>query len=272
MSLSLRGALFSAGTFVAAALLVGFLALPLVALVTALPPGRLPGLLTSSETLDALRVTFTANAIASILILGLGTPAAYLLARREFRGRSLLVTLVELPLVLPPAVAGIALIAAFGAGGPVGKPLAEAGIVIPFTEAAVVMAVVFVASPFYLRAAIAAFSAVDDSLLESASTLGAGRFRVFRRVAIPTAAEGLRSGWAMAFARGVGEFGATLVFAGSVVGVTQTLPLAVYAELSVSLDGAIAIGVLLLAFSAVILLLAKLPRSWVPWSSPRATG
>ncbi len=264
MNVALRGALSTAAATVATVLLVGFLAVPLVALVTAVPPSRLPGLVFSAETLNALRVTIGANIVATLVMLGLGTPAAYLLARSQFRGRSLVVTLIELPLVLPPAVAGIALIAAFGVGGPLGAPLADLGVVIPFTEVAVVMAVVFVASPFYLRAAIAAFSAIDPTLLEAARTLGAGRFRVFWRLAVPMAGDGLRSGWALAFARGIGEFGATLVFAGSVVGVTQTLPLAVYAELSVSLDGAIAIGVLLLAISAVILLVAKVPRPWTP--------
>lgn len=268
----LRSALFPALSLAAAVLLVGFLLVPILALVTAVAPGRLPGLLASAETLDALRVTVAANLVATVIILGLGTPAAYLLARTSFRGRGLVITLIELPLVLPPAVAGIALIAAFGAEGPIGAPLARAGLEVPFTGAAVVMAVVFVASPFYLRAAIAAFAAVDGTLLDAARTLGAGRFRVFRRLAVPMAAEGLRSGWALAFARGVGEFGATLVFAGSVIGVTQTLPLAVYAELPVSLDGAIAIGIVLLVFSGAILLVAKLPRTWTPWSSQRASG
>jgi len=272
MSTRRRNQSFLAACVLAAAVLIAFLAIPLIALVTSVAPGRLPGLLTSPQTLDAVRVTAEANLIADALILLFGTPAAYLIARRSFAGRRALITLIELPLVLPPAVAGIALIVAFGPNGPFGGALASAGLTIPFTEVAVVLAVTFVAAPFYLRSAISAFAAIDGHCLDAARTLGAGRFRVFRRIALPLSAEGLRSGWALAFARGVGEFGATLVFAGSVAGVTQTLPLAVYAELPVSLDSAIAIGILLLAVSAAILLLSKLPLLWTDSKSQSATS
>ena len=232
------------------------------------PPRDLPALLRSPEVVSALVVSLKTNAIANALILLVGTPAAYLLALRRFRGRALLLTLIELPLVLPPAVAGIALLTLFGALGLLGPLLAEHGIAIPFTQAAVVLAVTFVAAPFYLRSAISAFDGLDRHQLDAARDLGASEPAVFARIALPLAGDGLRSGWALAFARGAGEFGATLLFAGSVAGVTETLPLAVYAQLDVGIDAAVAVGLLLLGLSGVVLLVAKLPPLWTP-AGPR---
>lgn len=249
-----------------------FLALPIVALVTAVPLRDLPQLLTQPEVVDAIVVSIRANAIANAIILALGTPAAYALARSRRRGRSALMTVVEIPLVLPPAVAGLALLTAFGARGLLGGALADAGVALPFTEAAVVLAVVFVASPFFLRSAISAFEGIDRDQLDAARDLGASEWTVFARIALPLAANGLRTGWALAFARGAGEFGATLLFAGSVMRVTQTLPLAVYAQLGVDLDAAIAIGILLLALSAAVLLIAKLPPLWSPATPSTPAG
>jgi molybdate transport system permease protein len=243
-------------------MVLAFLALPLVALFTEVPLARVPHLLGEPAVRDALAVTARTNAIANALILGFGTPAAYLLATRRFRGRSLVVTLVELPLVLPPAVAGIGLLAAFGAGGLLGDDLRRAGVVLPFSEWAVVLAVTFVASPFYLRQAIAAFEGVDASLLDAARTLGASPARTFLRVSLPLAAAGLAAGWVLAFARGVGEFGATIVFAGSVRGRTQTLTLEIYDALNADFDVALSIGVLLVVLSAAVLLSYKLIISW----------
>jgi molybdate transport system permease protein len=184
------------------------------------------------------------------------------LATRRFPGRALLVTLVELPLVLPPAVAGIGLLAAFSAGGLLGTPLEEAGIVIPFTQWAVVMAITFVASPFYVRQAIASFEAVDPQLQDASRTLGVGPARTFLRVSLPLAAGGLIAGWVLAFARGIGEFGATIMFAGNVPGVTQTLTLGIYEQLDANFDLALAIGVLLVILSAGVLLAYKMISSW----------
>lgn len=268
----MSGRLFGVAIGALAALALAFLALPLIALVTSIPPARLPALLTSPAALDAIVVSLRTNLIANVLILAIGTPAAYALARRPFRGRGALVTLIELPLVLPPAVAGVALLAAFGARGLIGDRLAGHGVALPFTEAAVVLAIVFVAAPFYLRAAIGAFAAVEPHQLDAARDLGASEAQVFRRIALPLARDGLRTGWALAFARGVGEFGATLLFAGSVARVTQTLPLAVYAELAVDLDAAIAIGILLLALSGVVLAVSKLPAAWSPGTRPTPAG
>src|SRR4051812_36865688 len=223
------------------AITVTFLALPLIALVTQVPLGDVPALLREHAVRDALAVTLRTNAIANALILVFGTPTAWFLATGRFRGRSALVTLVELPLVLPPAVAGIGLLAAFGAGGLLGPSLADAGIILPFTEWAVVIAVVFVASPFYLRQAISAFEGVDQGLVDTARTLGAGPARRFFRIVLPLAAGGLVAGWVLAFARGIGEFGATIVFAGNVQGETQTLTLAIYEQLETNFDVALAL-------------------------------
>jgi molybdate transport system permease protein len=241
---------------------LAFLALPIVALFAEVPLGSVPDLLGDPVVKHALEVTARTNAVANVLILGLGTPLAYLLATKRFPGRALVVTLVELPLVLPPAVAGIGLLAAFGAGGLFGDDLRQAGIFLPFSEWAVVLAVTFVASPFYIRQAISAFEAVDPTLTEAARTLGAGPARTFWRVSLPLAAAGLVAGWVLAFARGIGEFGATIVFAGNVQGKTQTLTLAVYEQLDANFDVALAIGILLVVLSAGVLLSYKLIVSW----------
>jgi molybdate transport system permease protein len=248
---------FDAVLALCAGITLTFLALPLVALFTQVPLGSIPGLLTKPAVRDALEVTARTTLVANALILGLGTPTAYLLATRRFRGRALLVTLVELPLVLPPAVAGVALLACFGRGGLFGNNLADAGIVLPFTEWAVVLAVTFVASPFYVRQAISAFESVDPRLVDAARTLGAGPARTFWRVSLPLAASGLAAGWVLAFARGIGEFGATIVFAGSVRGATQTMTLAIYDELQGDFDVALALGIMLVVLSAVVLLAYK---------------
>jgi molybdate transport system permease protein len=246
------------------AAVLAFLALPIVALIVHQPPGRVIDELGSAVARDAIDVSLKTNGIAMLIMLGLGTPFAYLLGTRRFPGRSFLVTLVELPLVLPPAVAGIGLLAAFGRLGLLGKTINEAGIHLAFTQAAVVIAIVFVAGPFYLRGAIAAFEAVEPTLIDVAGTLGAGPVRRMLRVALPLARAGLGAAAAVAFARGMGEFGATIFFAGSFQGTTQTLPLAVYSQFEVSLDQAIAIGVLLVVVSAAVLLTSKLlTRSWI---------
>jgi molybdate transport system permease protein len=236
---------------------VTFLALPVVALVAEAPLGDVWSLLGTQVVQDALLVTLKTNLAANVLILGLGTPAAWLLATRRFRGRGAVVTLCELPLVLPPAVAGIALLSAFGRNGLFGDAVS-----LPFTPLAVVLAVAFVASPFYLRQAIAAFEAVDPELTDVARTLGVSRTKAFWRVALPLARGGLVAGWVLAFARGVGEFGATIIFAGSVQGKTETLTLAVYQQLDVDVDVALALGVLLLVLSAGVLVSYKLIGGW----------
>jgi molybdate transport system permease protein len=256
----MRG-LFAAALAAATAIALAFLVLPIAAIFIRVPPGDLLGALGHAVTRDALLVSLKTSAIAHGCVLLVGTPAAYVLARRRFRGRAVVLTLVELPLVLPPAVAGIALLAAFGRAGLLGGTLDALGIQIPFTQAAVVLAVAFVESPFYVRGALAAFEAVDATLLDAARTLGAPPARVFARVALPLAAGGLAAASALALARGLGEFGATIIFAGSLQGVTQTLPLAIYAQFDQDFDTALAISGLFVVVGAVLLVALKL----YPW-------
>jgi molybdate transport system permease protein len=263
-----RRAGFTVVLAAALALTLGFLLLPIVAIFANVPPGDLLDGLRSDAARDALVVTLKTTLVAQALIVVVGTPAAYLLATRRFRGRTLALTLVELPLVLPPAVAGIGLLAAFGTLGLLGGTLEALGLSIAFTQAAVVLAVVFVASPFYVRSAVAAFAAVDPALLDASRTLGAGPARTFARVALPLACGGLGAGLALAFARGLGEFGATIMFAGSLQGVTQTLSLAIYEQFDVDFDVALGISALLVVVSAALLLAAKL----VPWTRSASTS
>ncbi len=255
--------LFTAGLVLAAATALTFLLLPLVAIFLRVPPGDLFAQLGSDVVIDAIVVTLKANVIAQALILLVGTPAAYLIAGRSFRGRDLVVTLVELPLVLPPAVAGIALLAAFGRLGLLGGTFEVLGISVGIgTQTAVILAVTYVASPFYFRQAIASFEALDPALLDASRTLGAGPARTFFRIALPLASTGLAAGAALSFARGLGEFGATIMFAGSLQGVTQTLSLAIYAQFDLNFDTALALGALLVVASGVILLTVKLIPAW----------
>jgi molybdate transport system permease protein len=234
---------------------LAFLALPIVAVFVRLSFAHL----SSSVVTDAIVVSLKTTFAAQVLVLLFGTPTAWVLATHRFRGRSLVVTLVELPIVLPPAVAGIGLLAAFGRMG-----LLHTGL--PFTQAAVIVAVAFVSGPLYVRQAIAAFEGVDDTLVAASYTLGAGRVKTFFRVVLPLASAGLSSGEALAFARGLGEFGATIMFAGSLQGVTQTLPLAVYQEFDVDFHLALALGGLLVLVSAVLLVTLK----WLASSSTSA--
>jgi molybdate transport system permease protein len=268
----MRRAAFTGLLAVALTFTGAFLLLPVLAIFLEVSPGRLLDELQGDVALDAARVTLKTNGIALALIVLFGTPSAYLLATRRFRGRTLVVTLVELPLVLPPAVAGIGLLVAFGREGLLGGTLHAAGISVGFTQLAVILAVMFVASPFYIRTAIAAFEAVDETMLDAARTLGAGPARTFFRVALPLAGGGLGAGAALAFARGLGEFGATIMFAGSLQGVTQTVSLAIYQEFDVNLDAALAISALLVLVSGALLLSVKVVSARAPFvwtSSPR---
>lgn len=244
------------GAALAAALT--FLTLPIVAIFVDSSPADLIDSLGEQGALDALWLSLRTTAAALAIIVLVGTPAAYLLATRSFRGKALLVTLVELPLVLPPAVAGIALLAAVGPNGLLGGTLDAAGIELSLTTAGVVVALTFVASPFYLRQAMAAFASVDRTLLDASRTLGVSEARGFRRVMIPAAMPGLVAGGALALGRALGEFGATLMFAGSFQGITQTVPLAIYDRFSTDFDGALALSAVLVAVSGAILLSVKL--------------
>ena len=250
-------ALFAVGAGLALAIGLAFLTIPVVAIFVDVPPGDLVDSLGDAAALDALRLSLETSVIALAVIVVVGTPAAWLLATRRWPARSLLITLVELPLVVPPAVAGIGLLAALGPDGLLGGALDEAGIRLAFETAGVVVALTFVASPFYVRQAIAGFEALDPALLDASRTLGASEARTFARVAVPVARGALGAGAALAWGRALGEFGATLMFAGSFRGVTQTAPLAIYERFATDFTGALALAAVLVAFSAAILLTVK---------------
>jgi molybdate transport system permease protein len=254
----MRRAWFPALLGVALALTVVFLTLPIVAIFVDSGPGRLLDALGDPSSRDALRLSLLTTTIAMAIVVLVGTPAAYLLATRRFRGRELIATLVELPLVLPPAVAGIGLLAALGPRGLLGGALEDAGIKLVLETAGVVVALVFVSAPFFLRAAQSAFAAVDPRWREASRTLGAGEARTFARIAVPAALPGLAAGLALAWGRALGEFGATLMFAGSFRGITQTVPLAIYDRFATDFDGALALSAVLVAVSAGLLLSVKL--------------
>jgi molybdate transport system permease protein len=264
-------AFLGAAYFLAIVAALGFMVLPVVAIFVHVPPGTLIDQLSNPVVTDALVVTAKTTLVAQACILLLGTPTAYFLATRRFPGRSLLVTLVELPIVLPPAVAGIGLLVAFGRVGLLGRHLGI-GADIAFTWIAVTFAVALVAGPFYVRQAIAAFEAVDANLVAASRTLGAGPLRTFVRVTLPLAAGGLAAGEAVSLARGLGEFGATIMFAGSFQGTTQTLSLAVYEQFDVKFDIALSISALLVIVSLAILLATKLVTTWRPGRTVAALG
>jgi molybdate transport system permease protein len=250
--------------FAAAACALAFLVLPIVAIFARVSPGELIAQLSHPVVTDALVVSLKTNAIAQTFVLLFGTPLAYVLATRRFAGRPLAIVLVELPLVLPPAVAGIGLLAAFGRLGLLGNTFNSAGIRLGLTQTAVVIAVAFVSSPLYIRQAIAAFEEVDQDLVAAARTLGAGRARTFFRVVLPLARRGLAAGEALAFARGLGEFGATIMFAGSLQGVTQTLPLAIYQEFALNFTTALAMSAVLVVVSGALLVALRITLQWQP--------
>jgi molybdate transport system permease protein len=241
---------------------LAFLVIPVLAIFLRVPPGTLLHQLGSGVAVDALIVTLKTNAIAQGLILLIGTPAAYLVGRHRFPGRGAVITLVELPLVLPPAVAGIGLLTALGRYGLLGSSLNAFGVSLPFTQTAVTVAVAYVASPLYIRQAIASFEATDPRLTAASRTLGAGALRTFFRVVLPLARGGLIAGLALSFARGLGEFGATIMFAGSLQRVTQTLSLAIYYEFGNNFDAALAMSGVLVLISAVLLLTLRIALSW----------
>jgi molybdate transport system permease protein len=235
-----------------------FLTLPVAAIFLEAGPAELWDALGDSTTLDALRLSLVCSVAALAVIVVVGTPVAYLLATRRFRGRSAAITLIELPLVLPPAVAGLGLLVALGPDGLLGGLIEDAGIQLVFQTAGVIVALIFVASPFYLRQGQAAFEALDPTWLEAARTLGDSEARTFARVAVPAAAPGLVTGGALAWGRALGEFGATLVFAGSFQGITQTAPLAIVELYGSDLTGALALSAVLIGFSAALLAAVKL--------------
>ena len=248
----------ASGLAVAAlALLVGFVSLPLLSLVVWTVDKGAWRAMASPVAVDALLLSVRTTAITMAMLLLVGTPAAYVLARADFRGSRVINALIDIPVVLPPSAAGIALLLAFGRLGLVGQYLNVFGVTLSFTTAAVVMAEVFVAAPFYIRQAATGFSAVDRTVEEAALVDGASRSTVFFKVTVPLAFPALVAGALTAWARALGEFGATVIFAGSFRGVTQTIPLAIFAEFQRDLDAAVALSVLVLGFAFTVILAVR---------------
>ncbi|PIM73251.1 molybdate ABC transporter permease subunit [Streptomyces sp. JV178] len=241
---------------------LAFLTLPLVALLIRAPWRSMPDLLTSTEVWQALQLSLLCATAATGVSLLLGVPLAWLLARVEFPGRGLVRALVTLPLVLPPVVGGVALLMALGRNGVIGTWLDSwFGITLPFTTAGVVVAEAFVAMPFLVISVEGTLRAADPRYEEAATTLGASRFTAFRRVTLPLIAPGIAAGAVLAWARALGEFGATITFAGNFPGRTQTMPLAVYLALQSDPEAAVALSLVLLAVS--VLVLAGLRDRWM---------
>lgn len=253
-----RAARFGIGSLAALALL--FLALPVVALLArALFGGALRD--APAEALfDALALSLLTTLATVVVVIIFGSPLAWVLARRSFRGKQLAETLVDLPIVLPPTVAGLALLLAFGRRGMAAPALDIVGLAIPFTTLAVVVAQVFVAGPFYIRAARAGLEGVDRHLEEAAAVDGATGVQIVRRITVPLAAPALGAGIVLAWARALGEFGATIMFAGNIAERTRTLPLLIYGEFQDTLDAAVAAASVLVVAAVGVLLAVRLTR------------
>jgi molybdate transport system permease protein len=242
-----------------AALLGLFLGLPVALLVArALFGGSLAAALGSGPVIDALTLSLITTTISLALTIALATPLAHLLARRRFRGVAVLETIVDLPIVLPPSVAGLALLLAFGRRGILGEPLASLGIELPFTTVAVVIAQIFVSAPFFIRAARAGFLGVDRDYEDAARVDGASERQLTWAITLPLAATALASGVVMTWARALGEFGATIMFAGNFEGRTQTLPLVVYGEFQAGdVDASVAAAAILVLAAFGVLLAVR---------------
>ena len=235
---------------------------PLVGLVGRVPWSRLPDLLTGDVVVDAFRISLVSSVSATAIALVLGVPLAWLLARMDFPGRTIVRGIVMLPLVLPPVVGGAALLFALGRRGVIGGPLEEAtGLVLPFSTWGVVVASTFVAMPFLVITVEGALRTMDRRFEGAAASLGAGRWRVMRRVTLPMIAPSLLAGTVLTWARAFGEFGATITFAGNLQGRTQTLPLAVFVALESDRDAAVAISLLMVAVSLAVLVALR-DRWW----------
>jgi len=247
---------------VPALIAVAFLVLPLAGLLLRAPWGRLGTILQGSDATQALQLSLWTASVATVISVVIGVPLAWVLARGSFPGQRLVRALVTLPLVLPPVVGGVALLLAFGRRGFVGRYLDEwFGLTIPFTPLAVVLAETFVAMPFLIVTVEGALRSADQGFEQAAATLGASRMTVFRRVTVPLIAPSLIAGAVLCWARALGEFGATITFAGSFPGRTQTMPIAVYYALERDPDAAIALSLVLLLVS--VLVLVSLRDQWL---------
>ena len=257
-SLLNREDLLSSGIAVAAlSLLAGFISLPLASLMIWMISSASWRAMASPTALDALMLSAKTTAATMSIVLLVGTPAAYALARFKFPGKRIIDTLIDIPAVLPPSAAGIALLLAFGRFGILGEGLEAFGVTITFTMAAVILAQVFVAAHFYVRQAAVGFGRVNREVEEAAQVDGAGRATVFFKVTVPLTFPALVAGAVTAWARALGEFGATLIVAGNLQGVTQTMPLAIYSALENDFDAAVALSVMVLGFAFAVILTAR---------------
>jgi molybdate transport system permease protein len=245
------------GLLLASAPLLALLLLPILALVLKTPLATLWRYLGSSSTIQAISLSLVTSTATAAIVIVLGLPLAYALARRRFRGRRLVEALIDLPTVLPPAVAGLALMMAFGRRGLIGSWLQTLGIEIAFTPAAVMMAQMFVAAPYYIKTASVGLAGVSVDLERAAALDGAGTLQVLRYITLPLAWRGIVGGIVLCWARALGEFGATIIFAGNYPGRTQTMPLAVYLGFEIDLNLALTLGVILLVLSFGILLAVR---------------
>jgi molybdate transport system permease protein len=247
-----------------AAIAAALLALPVVALLgKAIVDGALAGAFRDPAIVAALTLSLLTTAVSLAITVLLGTPLAFVLARRRFPGSPLVEAIVDLPIVLPPSVAGLALLLAVGRRGLLGEPLGALGVELPFTTAAVILAQTFVSAPFYIRAARAGFIGVDADLEDAARVDGGDEWAVVRRITLPLAGAALASGLVLSWARAMGEFGATIMFAGNVQGLTQTLPLMVYSEFQSSLDASVAAAAILVLAALGVLVAVRI----VHWRS-----
>jgi molybdate transport system permease protein len=234
-----------------------FIAIPLLALFAHVSITDLLKNLNQRQVIEAISLSLITSFTATFITLIFGTPVAYLLTQRQSRYYRLVDTLIDLPLILPPSVAGVALLMAFGRNGMIGGWLSAIGIEIPFTMTAVIMAQVFIASPFYVKAASIGFSAIDPELKQAASLDGAGNWRIFREIDLPLSRMALLSGSVMTWARALGEFGATIIFAGNFPGRTQTMPLAIYMGFEIDMEVALTLSVILIGLSFLTLIIVK---------------
>jgi molybdate transport system permease protein len=235
-----------------------FLILPIIALLLRTPPSLLLAHINDFEVLQALGVSLNTTLIATLIIVLTGTPVAFFLSRHHLPWQRFIDTLIDLPTVLPPAVAGLALLLAFGRRGLLGNYLDLFGIQVAFTRTAVILAQVFIATPFYVKSAVIGFSSIDPELEQAASLDGASGWQIFRYVVLPLSWSALVGGSMLSWARALGEFGATIIFAGNFPGVTQTMPLAIYIGFEIDLEKALTLSVILVGCSFLVLMLVRM--------------
>ena len=250
--------------------MLAFIAIPIVALFLRTPLSTLGATLNSTQVVQSIRLSAMTTLTTAALTFFFGTPVALMLSQRNFRLYRVVDTLIDLPTVLPPSVAGIALLMAFGRKGVLGGALSAIGVSIPFTAVAVIMAQTFVACPLFIKAAAIGFSAVDPELRQAAALDGANRWQTFRYIILPMSVSSLISGIVLTWARALGEFGATIIFAGNFPGRTQTMPLAIYLGFEIDLNVALTLAIIMICFSFLTLILVKsiLHQRFDPTFSP----